>query len=205
MSPFESTDFSDAFMAFYAVYMIVIYGIAIAFSVVSYVLSGKSLSAIARRRGIEKPWLAWVPVGNAWLLGCISDQYRYVVHGLETNNRGKLLKMNIIMLAGSLLVCVVSVAVAIVSDGVAEAGALLSLWILLMLCYGLIALLVIYTVQLYKAYYDLFRSCDPDKSLVYLLVSIFTSYPLPFFVFACRNKDLGMPPRQQPEQLPEAE
>jgi hypothetical protein len=58
--------------------------------IVSYILEGKALSAIARRRGIEKPWMAWVPVGSSWLLGCISDQYRYVAYG-QVRNRRKLL------------------------------------------------------------------------------------------------------------------
>ena len=42
----------------------VIWLVAIAFSVVSYVLSSRGMQVIARRRGIRKSWLAWVPVAN---------------------------------------------------------------------------------------------------------------------------------------------
>ena len=197
---------SGLLTTFYMTYMAVFYIIVIAFSVVAYIFNGKSLSAIARRRGIEKPWLAWVPVGADWLLGCISDQYRYVVHGQERNARGKLLKLGII---GASSTMIVSFIVGIVTGlGFAEASEevmLVSALLLILLCYAQLAVLAVYLVAYYKAMFDLYRSCDPKKSLVFLLVSIFTSYPGPFFLFACRNKDLGMPPRQEPEQLPEAE
>ena len=45
-------------------------------AIVSYVLLAWGLFTIAKRRGINKPWLAWIPVVNVWMLGCISDQYR---------------------------------------------------------------------------------------------------------------------------------
>ena len=59
--------------------------------------------AVAQRRGIEKPWLAWVPVGNAWLMGCISDQYRYVKLGQVKNKRKLLMWLEIGVLAGTLV------------------------------------------------------------------------------------------------------
>jgi hypothetical protein len=189
--------------AFYIGYMITLYGILIGFSVVAYVLTGKSLSAIARRRGIEKPWLAWVPVGSDWLLGCISDQYRYVAHGQERNARGKLLRRSIVMM----VMATVSGMIAGIFAGVAAAGAsdevmIVPVLLLILACYGTIAVAVFYNIACYKAYFDLFRSCNPDKSLIYLLVGIFTTYPMPFFVYSCRNKDLGMPPRTEVPQLP---
>ena len=178
-------------MAFYMAYIAVWYIVLLVFGIVSYILCGKSLSAIARRRGIEKPWLAWVPVGNMWLLGCISDQYRYVTFNQETNRRGKLLTLSIISMAGGILIGALTV-MTLDSDSSAA-----MVWLLLLYVY--LAVAIVQTVLQFKAYFDLFRSCDPDKSLVYLLVSIFASFPLPFFVYSCRNKDLGMPPREIPE------
>lgn len=182
--------------AFYAGYMITFYGMMLAFSIVAYVLQGKALSAIARRRGIERPWLAWVPVANAWLLGCISDQYRYLVHNQERNKRTQLLWLEIGLLASTLVICGLSVAMIVIGEMVgSDAIVLMISMVMILLSFALLAVAIVYSVQAYKAYYDLFRSCDPDKSLVFLLVSIFASYPLPFFLYSCRNKDLGMPPR----------
>lgn len=197
---------SGLLTTFYMTYMTVIYVFTIAFSVVAYIFTGKSLSAIARRRGIEKPWMAWVPIGSDWLLGCISDQYRYVVHGQERNARGKLLKLGIIGASGTLIVSLIAgIVVGLGFTEASEEVMLVPALLLILLCYALLAVLAVYLVAYYKAMFDLYRSCDPKKSLVFLLVSIFVTYPGPFFLFACRNKDLGMPPRQEPEQLPEAE
>lgn len=205
-SEIMTSEMPVAFWAFYITYLSIIYIIALGFGVVAYILTGKSLSAIARRRGIEKPWLAWVPVGSDWLLGCISDQYRYVSYNQERNARGKLLKMNIVLLSMTVVICIiVGVMAAMGVAGVSDEGILALALIVLLACYAMIPVAVVYSINYYKAFYDLVRSCDPDKSLVYLLVSIFASFPQPFFLYVCRNKDLGMPPRKEPESLSEAE
>lgn len=71
----------------------------------SYIILAVSLYSIAKRRGIRRPWLAWIPVANIWMLGCISDQYRYVARGEERSKRKKLLTLEIIMIV--LLVAVI--------------------------------------------------------------------------------------------------
>ena len=191
---------SVGFVVIYLLYIIPVYAAAIAFSVIAYILTGKSLSAIARRRGIDKPWLAWVPVGCDWLLGCISDQYRYVTFGEESNRRGKLLKTNIVLLVIAAVVLIFSGVMCVMAAfGVSDDAVLVMALFMMALAYGMIPVAVVYSINYYKSMFDLFRSCDPDKSLVYLLVSIFASYPLPFFLYSCRNKDLGMPPRREAE------
>lgn len=183
----------------------------VAFLVVAYVLEAKSLSAIARRRGIDRPWLAWIPVGSSWLLGVISDQYRYVSYG-QVRNRRKLLTWLSALLYVALTVFLTVFAVWMV--GIISAatisgeeaftatylGGFFIFYLSALLFSGVSTVVAVFQ---YMAYYDLFRSCDPDKSLIYLLVSIFTSYPLPFFVYSCRDQDLGMPPRKD-EAAPEA-
>ena len=195
-----SSEMSVPFLAFYIGYFGTFYALMIGFAVVAYILTGKSLSAIARRRGIEKPWLAWVPVGCDWLLGCISDQYRYVTFGEESNRRSKLLKMNIFLMAIAVVILTLcGVIGAIAALGGSDDAILVVALFMMALAYGMIPVAVVYSINYYKSMFDLFRSCDPDKSLVYLLVSIFASYPLPFFLYSCRNKDLGMPPRREAE------
>ena len=198
-----SSEMSVPFLAFYIGYFGTFYALMIGFAVVAYILTGKSLSAIARRRGIEKPWLAWVPVGCDWLLGCISDQYRYVTFGEESNRRGKLLKTNIVLLVIAAVVLIFSGVMCVMAAlGGSDDGILVVALFMIVLAYGMIPVAVVYSINYYKSMFDLFRSCDPDKSLIYLLVSIFASFPMPFFVYSCRNKDLGMPPRHDAPELP---
>ena len=189
---------------FYAIYMAMLYILLLVFCVIGYILCGKGMSAIARRRGIEKPWLAWVPVGNMWLLGCISDQYRYLAYGQQTNRRRTLLILSIVTTACSVPLSVMSAMMSAMTqaDPTAESVLIMSLVVLVFACVVL-AVAVVQSVMQFMAYYDLFRSCDPGKSLMYLLVSLFVTFPLPFFVYGCRDKDLGLPPRTQEEPIVE--
>lgn len=184
---------------FLIVYFLAIF-LAFALSFASYVLQSLGLYTIAGRRGLKNNWLAWVPIGNIWLLGSISDQYQYVTKGKVTNRRK-------IMLALSVAVAVVYVGwfvgmIGSVING-HVGGALLGMvlgWLLLM------GVLIALCVFQYIACYDLFRSCHPGNAVMYLVLSIVFPVTLPFFVFACRKKDRGMPPRKQPPvQNPVAE
>ena len=69
---------------------------AMLLSCAGYVLSAAAIYVIARRRGLRKPWMAWVPVLNVWLLGSLSDQYQYVVKRKNTSRRTWLLVLNIL-------------------------------------------------------------------------------------------------------------
>lgn len=53
------------------------------------------------------------------------------------------------------------------------------------------------TILQYMALYDVFRSCDPDSSVLFLILSIFLGISS-FLVFASKDKDFGMPHRQEP-------
>ena len=44
--------------------MLMCMGLGMVLSVACYVLEALSLYTIAQRRGIRKPWLAWIPVVN---------------------------------------------------------------------------------------------------------------------------------------------
>ena len=82
-----------------------------AISIATYILTALSLYTIATRRGLNHPWLSWVPVLNVWILGSLSDQYRYVVKGEEKSKRKVLLTLKII----SAVIAVMMVIAAIVS------------------------------------------------------------------------------------------
>jgi hypothetical protein len=63
---------------------------------VIYIFTALSLYTIARRRGITKAWLAWIPFINVWAIGCISDQYQKAENGKRTRRRSTLLYLNIV-------------------------------------------------------------------------------------------------------------
>ena len=172
------------------------------FSIAAYVLTSLAIYAIARRRGLRKPWLAWIPVVNCWLLGSISDQYQYVVKG-ETKARRKWL-LGLGLAHALMTLMLVSLAVTAVTGlifsgpgyGMGRAVAAPVLGIL-GLTLPLAAVSIAYLVIRFMALYDVYRSVDPGNSVLYLVLSILFSPTEPFFLFFNRDKDLGMPPRKQ--------
>lgn len=178
--------------------------------IAAYVIGALSLYTIAKRRGIDKPWLAWVPVANAWILGSISDQYQQLMKNKETTRRKTLLILNIAVAAvGTLTVilCAVLGVVLFFNPTAVTAwsialGALLCLLLVLM-----VGISIAQSIFIYISYYDLFLSCDPDKAVLFLVLSIIVPYAQPVVAFICRNKDDGMMvPCALPEEIaPEAE
>lgn len=179
--------------------------------IVTYVFQSLGMYTIAKRRGIKNPWLAWLPVVSYWISGSISDQYRYVV-------RGQVRYFRVIMVALSAAGVVLSGLSSAASSAVllealeyiaaedtetalqllsaAGTGSFLSL----LGSVTQLALFVFWQIALY----DLYTSCDPKNNVLFLVLGIIFSFLVPFFIFANRNKELGMPPRRpEPRQQPE--
>ena len=191
--------------SFLAVFLSFFYFLTFGIMIVSYVLQSIGMHTIAKRRGINHPWLCWLPIGDVWILGSISDQYQYVAKGKVRNRRKVLLGIAIGVFAVGIPLMVVSligwiVCVAGITGG--EAGAFGVMFGVFLLVYvAALAVGIVNTVLQYIALYDLFVSCNPDNAVLFLILGIFFPLALPFFVFFSRKKDLGMPPRK--EVLPE--
>lgn len=164
------------------------------FRVALYVLSAVAIYGIARRRGLKKPWLAWIPVVNVWLLGSLSDQYQYVVRRNNTSRRKWLLVLNLIkpVLMG-LVIGFGMYAMVPVGYGVHWQDAMVAAGFALPLA----AVAVAVSVIRYIALFDVYRSLDPDNAVLFLVLSICFGVTEPFFLFFNRDKDVGMPPRRE--------
>lgn len=174
-------------------------------SVAAYVFCGLSLYTIAQRRQIKKPWLAWIPVVNVWILGSISDQYRYVVNGEIKSKRKVLLTLSIL---NAILSCVafvrmiVFVATAFTGAfrGVNETELIVQVLGSMAFYIPVAILRIVRLVFEIMALYDVYTSCDPANNVLYLVLSVIpgiNSITRPLFLFLCRNQDGGMPPRRE--------
>ena len=181
------------------------------FSLAAYILTSLAIYTIARRRRLDNPWLAWVPVVNCWLLGSLSDQYQYVVKGQNTSRRKWLLVLNILknlLLTGILVYVIVIVAGAVNSGiigGFGRRGAmdLIAPALTLLSCVlPYVSIVLALGIIRYIALYDVYRSLDPSNAVLYLVLSILFSPTEPFFLFFNREKDLGMPPRKAHKDTP---
>ena len=192
-------EFGAVFGAVYLIYYLISFG----FTVATYVLSSLGLYTIAKRRGISSPWLAWIPVASAWIVGSISDQYRYVTKGQIRNKRKTLLILECVVVVLA-LVLAVSMGVSMISV-VAEnmnateeqmISALLGVMAYILAGgLGMAAVSIAALVVRYMAMYDLYTSVNPANSVMFLVLSIIFRVTEPFFIFFNRKKDGGMPPR----------
>ena len=168
------------------------------FGIAAYILTAIAIYTISRRRGLRKPWLAWVPVINCWLLGSLSDQYQYVVKGENKSKRKWLIVLNVLKAVLWLLLIILAIVAAgmlIVDDTREMIGMVIAL---LGLILPFMAVIIAFCVIRYMALYDVYRSLDPANAVLYLVLSILFSPTEPFFLFFNREKDQGMPPRKQP-------
>lgn len=174
--------------------------------IATYVLTALALYTIAQRRGIKNPWLSWIPVVNCWIVGSLSDQYRYVVKGEVKNKRKILLILNIItwLLIAAIIVMAIFVGVKVFGatmKGAAEEAlfdlVLGPVFIILGLCLPLAGVGIATAVIHYMAMYDIYTSCTPKNNVIFLVLSIIFNVTEAFFLFFTRNKDEGMPPRKQ--------
>ena len=166
------------------------------FSIAAYVLTAMAIYRISSRRNLSKPWLAWIPVINCWLLGSLSDQYQYVGKGENKTKRKWLITLNILKTALWLLLIILAVCAAgmlIVNDSAEIIGLMIAL-LSLLLPFAVAG--IAFCVIRYMALYDIYRSLDPDNAVLYLVLSILFSPTEPFFLFFNREKDRGMPPRK---------
>lgn len=166
----------------------------LAFAIVSYVLSSVGLYRIAKRRGIHHPWLAWIPVGNGWLLGSISDHYQYVAKQKVTKHRKVMLTLQIISCAFGFVYGLFTALTAIAGNSAGSAIGMIAVMVIAYL--AALGISIAYTVFCYISYYDLFQSCKPGTAVVFLVLGIVFTVTLPFFVFACSSSDKGMPARR---------
>lgn len=190
-------------LAVLGVYLVIML-ISSIYSIVVYVLQSLGFYSIAKRRGIHNPWLAWIPVANLWVLGSISDHYQYIAKNKKTSRRKILIGLTIALYVVAIVLGIVlGLIISIAAISGAPERAVVLLVILVLAYLVLLVLAIILTVFQYIAFNDLFTSCNPNNATAFLVLSIFFSFLLPYFVFACRKKDLGMPVPQQPVQ-PEA-
>lgn len=176
------------------------------FSIAAYVLTALALYTVAQRRGLNRPWLAWIPVANCWILGSLSDQYRYVVKGEVKSKRKVLLILNILITVIGLAMVGICVAMVInIAGGAINGidqdrmmGAILGPLVgIAGLSLPMAGIAIAFAVIYYMALYDVYRSMDPANCVLFLVLSILFGVTEPFFLFFNRNKDLGMPPRRQ--------
>lgn len=185
-------EFDFAFDAFGAIHMLLL----TALNAVIYVFQALSLYTIARRRNISKPWMAWIPLLNLWIMGSLSDQFQQYTKNKVTNRRKLLIGLYLGAVFGLVLLVTLIVILASLARS-AETAVVLVLISVVVGYLAIVGMLIAMVVFQYMVLYDIFASCNPKNATAYLVISIFFSVAMPFLLFSCRNQDGGMISYQQ--------
>ena len=139
----------------------------------------------------------------------MADQYQYVVKGRVKNRRLPLFLLSVVLLglriAGAALsISTVTSVIRFVLTGAGfpDVGRLVLLAVASTVqTGGMIACLVIRGFVMY----DVYTSCTNRNNVLFLVLGMLFRVLEPVFLFACRNKEEGMPPRRDVPAREEAE
>lgn len=196
----------DGFIELFLMIYLGVLALILLLGVACYVLRALGLYTIAKRRGLNNPWLAWIPVADYWVLGALSDQYQYLVKGQVRSRRKLLLGLNIAVVVSAIVAYVIMIVMVVrialagqVSDSQMASIILGPMMTMMVLSLGISVLGIVTLVFHHVCMNDVYRSCDPGNAVPFLVLGILFNFLEPIFLMVVRKKDLGMPPRKQPE------
>lgn len=198
--------------------VVFLYLLIIGIGIASYIIQSLALQGIAKRRGINNPWLSWIPVANTWIIGSIADEYDNR-NGIKRKWRVLLLTLSIIIVAIAVLfyiamiAFVVSMAFSGMADYMTEEQ---TIGFVLVLYAGIIPLALCAFLSEFCTYiciFKIFESSVPEKAVKYFILSFLVPLALPICLIKCKDKGYAAPdvysnviyPNYQPESanLPE--
>ena len=140
-------------------------------------ISSYGMYRIAYWRGIMRPWLAWIPIANLWILGNIADQcYR------ETHDRQG--KMRWFMLTYQIIIVLLFLA----WRGFTPVAVLLG-WMAKYALLFLVVLIITCIVATFIALHRLFASYHKNICGIFTALCVLFSIPTPFLILHCAQKE----------------
>ena len=171
----------------------IVYLLMLGIGVTNYILTSLSLYTIADRRGISNPWLAWLPVVNSWTIGAIADDYDSR-NGMKRKWRLLLLILNLIIIVfivtfiAVFFVSLISVSMELnyYAPDVEEMLEIL----LPMYAFGIMMSVTSVAAQMCTVIclYKIYESTVPEKSVLFLLISLLVPLGNAICLMICRKK-----------------
>lgn len=145
------------------------------------IFSSWGMYRIAKRRMLPCPWLAWIPLGNLWTLGCIADRYRQETYDRRSFSRWTLLGLSIFLGLFFLDWLGVDVFSGVMNALIENCELLLSLYLLISL------------ITIWCSLYRLYDSCRSNLSGLFTVLSVLLSIPTPLCIMLCSKWDDDFP------------
>ena len=167
----------------------VIWGIVLVIGLAVFILQAFGLYSLSKNTGYDKPWLAFIPVANSYVLGHLSDEANLRTKGKRTNNRKLLLGLHIGLAAFVLLLAVLLIAIIASADASMYSysynyydgynyhynASMLPMTLLPILLLFIVPLAIVTAVFTYIALYPIYKAYAPENAEMYLVLSILVS------------------------------
>jgi len=170
-------------------------GILIFFVVINLILwifQAIGLQRLGNRNNINNSWVAWLPIGDLWVLGKISDTRK---NFWKIEDTGKLfviisvvqIIIGVIMLLGGVSAFFTNLSFDLLAESEIFSyilyGGIEFFDFLFGLSGGLILLLKFWSL------YNVYSKYKGDKGVIFLILSIIFQFMIPIFLFAIRNEE----------------
>ena len=172
--------------------LFIIFAVIGVISLVLWIFQAIGLQAIAKKNNIKNAWLAWLPIGDLWILGKISDTRKTFWKIKDTGKMFVILSLVQVISVIVYIVGVVVLTISSISSGEILDNAIFSFMskssfelmdFFIGVSSGLIILLKIWS--LYNVYYKY----KGEKVIGLLICSIIFSFIIPFVLFSFRKKE----------------
>lgn len=166
-----------------AIFALIVCFFALLYAAVRYVFNSIGLYTIAKNRGMDNAFLAFIPVVNSYYLGKIADDINKTMNK-KSSNAVILLSLQIATLFFAFVNFIVGFASGL--TGLAYGIAISSAFI------GMIssAIAIAYSVFLYISLYRIYKEYSPEHAVIFEVCTVLFDLH-PFFLFAIRNKKSG--------------
>ncbi len=176
-----------SFIDFGIIIFIFILAIAAIFYLVNYILTATALYLLSKDRGIENPWLGFIPFCDCLLIGKLSEDV-YL-------GRKKVPNPGLWLMIAKITLEILALAQLFVSlnpyfsSSTSNVFTVLSFQFGFMLFSAFVYILSIFTVG-YTGFlvYSLFKKYNEKNAVLFAVLSCIFSISFPFFLFYIRNK-----------------
>lgn len=163
----------------------ILIAIITAISVATYIFQAIGFHTLAKKQNIDYRFLLWIPFYSVtcaplYIMGKLIGE-EVVIGPL------KLKKAHIWLPIGTVVTVIVLNIINVIANLISllEGGIIIAV----VLYIAVFAACILWFVLYFAAYYSLYKLYNPDYAVLFLVLSIFFPYIIPFFVFSFRNRE----------------
>ena len=175
--------------------LIALFAIFISFAVaiVTYIFTALSMQTIAKKRGIDKAFFAWIPVANSWLMGKIADDVNLCRRNKKTNFARNILILMIVFYAIYFFYFFCEFFSTFLAFSAPHSVSAVFGAIAILFSFIYFGVAIAQSVYAYMAMYRIYYGYAEEHATLYLVLSILVPISTPFLLFSIRNREL-LPP-----------